>query len=248
MGMPYQPMYPVSGNTVGGRDKALCYAVVASAALYIIACAVHIYALATFNSLVEDGDVFTDRANSVASLANNSQWAVLVLLFVTLGLFIAFFSLLNRRLVARVGPRASLSRTPAFITWRVGVVVSLLLSFFLNSSVDSSSPDASSALDRELLYYAVRMVIGGVYIWCAFSMRKAAAQLATSAPAFTPPPQAGYPVPGAYPVQGGGYPVQGGGYPVQGGYPQPPVDYGQQPGWAPPADPTAPNWNDPQPR
>ena len=49
MGMPYQPVYPVSGNAPGSRDKALFYAVLASAALYIIACVVRIYEVSQAN-------------------------------------------------------------------------------------------------------------------------------------------------------------------------------------------------------
>ena len=42
-------------------------------------------------------------------------------------------------------------------------------------------PRVESDLDLDMIYYALRAVIACVYIWCAFSLRKKALQLAASA-------------------------------------------------------------------
>lgn len=252
MGMPYQPVYPVSGNVPGSRDKALFYALLATAVLYILACVVRIYEVNQAKDVVEGAGTIDDFL-SHANVADKVRWVALVLLLVLLGLFIAFYTTIGKRL----GPpaRVRLTRSPAFITWRVGIVVSLLMSLFFNSAVDATSAASlESILNRDMLYYALRAAIGCVYIWCAFSMRNLAGQLAASTPPFVPPQPGGYPMQGGYPTPGG-YPVQGGpqaygqppapyGQPPA-GYGQPPAGYGQ-PGWTPPADPAAPNWNDPQ--
>ncbi|HKD98402.1 MAG TPA: hypothetical protein VKB69_12545 [Micromonosporaceae bacterium] len=195
MSTPYQQMYPVSGGRVNGRDNALFIGVLVSAVLYVIACVVRLYAAASLNGMIHqrlngDGSVDQAKVDSMAKLADNSRWAALFLLLLTLVLFIAFYTTLNRRL-ALMGSRGSLSRTPAFVTWRVGVVVSLVLSLFLNATVNTSSLEAlSSALDKDMFYYALRAAIGCVYIWCAFSMRKAAERFATATPAFPSRPNA----------------------------------------------------------
>jgi len=174
-------MYPVSGNAPGSRDKALFYLVLASAALYVIACVVRIYEVSQGIDVLKSGGQPGEYL-SHANVAHDASLAAFTLLLLLLGLFIAFHTTLGKRL-GNAG-RAVLHRSPAFTAWRIGIIASVLLSVFTNPllATGSSLSEMESDLDLDMVYYVLRAVLACVYIWCAFSLRKKALQLATSAP------------------------------------------------------------------
>jgi hypothetical protein len=178
-------------------ENLLFGVVVLSAAGYAGCCAVRLY---TLNALVHvmnqitagnspsDASV-TSKINADNSAANAVQalfWAMYVF-------FIIWTIVLNSRFRA-AGRAGALRKLPAWITWRVGVIVSILILVVVRSTGNDTTPSqVISDAHKEMLYIAVRMIIGGVYVWCAFSMHKAARSLRTGALTPSGPSAPAYP-------------------------------------------------------
>src|SRR5262249_53246278 len=148
---------------------------------------------------------------------------------------------------SRAGRPGAVRRLPAYIAWRIGIIASLVLTVFLTRRVT----DVASYRHEQTTYFVIRLVIGGLYIWCALRMHKAASTLPTLAPPgarpgyFHPPPgptpsgpyyPPGHPMSTAAwsPPQSAWPPPQAGLPAVQGGLPAP----AENPWAAPTAEPT----------
>lgn len=190
-----------------------------------------------------DADLATIRHASV--LSQITFWPMLIAFF-------GWIMILRNRARA-TGRGLGRQSTTALLVWRIGVFVSLGTILVVNVSSNPDTPDGlASEYQRLALYYVVRALVGGIYLWVVYSLWRSAGPLYAAGPArpvgYPMPPQVVYPPapPGYYPpVEPGGVPT--GGFTVPAPlYQTPPPQYGppplpgpaQPPAYPPPTRPT----------
>jgi len=189
-------------------ENLLFGVVVLGAAAYAVCCAVRLYTLNALvhlmNQIIAGNNPSDASVTSKINSDNNAANAVQALFWAMYVFFIIWTIVLNSRFRA-AGRAGALRKLPAWITWRVGVIVSIVILVVVRSNdTNATTPSAViSDAHKDMLYIAVRMIIGGVYVWCAFSMHKAARSLragVTTPPAPAYPPVQGYPPAQSYPT------------------------------------------------
>ncbi len=156
-------------------------------------------ALATFRTTLE---AHLTAMHTMSVLYQAAFWVM----------FIAFFgwqAILRSHLRA-MGRSFDRRSTKAWLVWRVGMVISIVMIFVAQDGV-ATIPDAiASTYHRLMAYYAVRALVGAAYLWVVYSVwRSAGAEFAT-----LPATSVGRvsvadrpPIPMRYPLAPQGYPA-----------------------------------------
>src|SRR5262249_50577762 len=169
------------GPTKPSRDWAvvgqfaLAAAAMLCAAFYAVACAVDLFATNGIRSLahaVASGQ-FASSAAISAKIAfyDHARDAVAAAFWLMYVLFFSLLLVIGRRHRA-AGLRPQFSRVPAYNAWRIGVVVSLVVLVVAATTASKSGtpPALAHNATGEMAILGVRIAVGCLYVWCAWSI------------------------------------------------------------------------------